>query len=138
MSNNTKLLSKALVVLDKLEQTLATEQQVLLSTELDALDSLLPRKRQLLEQLAVIEPRLIEVLQAADEHESSQVFTIKTRLNSCRQRNQENHTLTAQGINNVGRSLTYLHSAMQIGSVSLYNPRGKAESSVGKRHRGVA
>lgn len=125
----------AVPLLEKLSGILDSEQQALMSTDLNGLDELVDDKQRQLEKLAVLEPQILTALGNGGAAKHSGVIDL---LESCRQRNLENNALALQGKKNIDHSINFIKSVMQVGAVNLYDPSGKTGNETAKRDIGKA
>lgn len=129
------IMDDAIPLLGKLADILDSEQQALMSADLNGLDVLVDDKQQLLEKLMVLEPHILTALSSDGVGNFSEIVDL---LESCRQRNLENNALALQGKKNIDHSISFIKSAMQIGAVNLYDPSGKTGNETAKRDIGQA
>ena len=129
------IMDDAISLLERLAGILDSEQQALMSTDLNGLDALVGEKQRLLEKLAVLEPHILTTLSNDSVGNFSEVVDL---LESCRQVNLENNALALQGKKNIDHSITFIKSVMQVGAVNLYDPSGKTGNETAKRDIGQA
>jgi len=129
------IMDDAIPLLERLTGILDSEQQALMSTDLNGLDELVADKQRLLEKLAILEPHILTALRNDSADHFSKVVDL---LESCRQVNLENNALALQGKKNIDHSISFIKSVMQVGAVNLYDPSGKTGNETAKRDIGQA
>ncbi|HID80999.1 MAG TPA: hypothetical protein EYH06_04030 [Chromatiales bacterium] len=129
------IMDDAISLLERLAGILDSEQQVLMSTDLNGLAELVADKQRLLEKLAILEPHILTALHNDSAGHFSKVVDL---LESCRQVNLENNALALQGKKNIDHSISFIKSVMQVSAVNLYDPSGKAGNETAKRDIGQA
>lgn len=128
-----KLLNTLSSILDREREALGERNDV-------ALTSVADQKQSILNEIALIEPKLIELFEEASlsEEEDTGVESLRDLLAACRDKNRINGQLAASGLNVMEKSIATLESLMQIGRVRTYDAEGRRESGVAKRNIGVA
>lgn len=131
-----KFLQEAEHLIDSILTSMETEQQAIMKSDPDAIDSAMTGKAELLNQMAKLEPRLTDLLKSSDV--AGNVESIKTKLRECQSKNRENRLLTIQGLNVVDKSISFFESLMQIGSAKVYDADGNTNGRSMKRNIGTA
>lgn len=135
-----ELLLNAGNLLNTLSSILDEERQALSDRNDVAMNGVAERKQALLNDIALIEPKLARVFEEArqSEQEDTGVESLRDLLAACREKNRVNGKLAASGLNVMEKSIAMLESLMQIGRVRTYDAEGRRESGVAKRNIGVA
>ena len=139
MSQN-QFLQEAQGLIERLGQTIQSEQKAIVQADADAIHAAVVKKNELLSRLSSMGPVLTKALKEADENgeEAGQINSIREHLRICRDTNRENHALANQGQIAVEKSISFLESVMQIGSVRVYDAQGKTGGRPSKRNIGTA
>lgn len=134
------LLQEAERLVDNLLKMIEAEQEAIMKSEPEAIDRTMIAKSDLLDKIAALEPRLSALIKASDDASgySTNVDSIKNKLQECRNRNKENRLLTVQGLNVVDKSISFFESLMQIGSARVYDSEGNSKGRTMKRNIGMA
>lgn len=131
-----------LTLLRDFKHHLDQEQQMLLESTADNIDTLASRKYDLLQKINGISPTLLRRLnEDADpdsDTDAKAIQQIKHLVQNCKEQNRENGVLVVQGLKVCRNSLELLKYSTNQNHTELYDPNGLSTSELSKRDLGQA
>ena len=118
-------------------ELLDEELSVMLSRDAQAIDRMVTRKQQIVDDVRRIEPALLEMLREQSPVDAgSELGRLRALMLECRDKNRRNQTVAITGMRSANQSLTLLRSMLNMDDLALYDAEGAVQVIREKRRLG--